>query len=187
MRTFIAIDINDDELIKKIYELSLAVKRTGASLKLVEPENLHITLKFLGEIDPKDIDIIKKVIETHAKKFSPFRISIEKLGAFPSIRSPRVIWVGIEENKDKIVELAQAISYDLEKIGFRREKREFHPHVTIARVKKHNRALIDFINANKDKYFGTLTVGEILIKKSKLTPMGPEYTTIASIQLPISV
>ena len=66
MRTFIAIDINDDELIKKIYELSLAVKRTGASLKLVEPENLHITLKFLGEIDPKDIDIIKKVIEIAA-------------------------------------------------------------------------------------------------------------------------
>jgi len=183
LRTFIAIDIDEKEIVRKLIELERLIQNTGAQMKLVEPENLHITLKFLGEIDSKDLQIIKQVVELHAKEFEPFEITIKGLGAFPSPGSPRVIWVGIDKNRDKVTDLASRISTDLERMGFRREERAFHPHITIARVKRYNAALKRILRENSDIEIGDFYVSKIRVKKSTLTPQGPIYTTILEVTL----
>ena len=184
MRTFIAIDIDDENLVTRIIEIERTLKASGAHLKLVEPENLHITLKFLGEIDPKDLDIILDVVRKYSQEEHPFEIKLKGIGAFPSMKAPRVVWIGIDKNREKIISLATKISEALEKLGFRKEEREFHPHITIARVKRFNASLKNFINANQDIEIGEYYVRSIRIKKSTLTPHGPIYTTLSEIPLP---
>jgi len=183
MRSFISIDIDDKTIVERIIAIEQLINRSGALLKLVEPENLHITLKFLGEIDIKDVQLIKMVIEKYAKNYEPFSISIKELGAFPTINSPRVIWVGIQENREKIIELAQKISSELEKLGFRKEERTFHPHITIARVKRYNSELKRILRENQEIDIGIIEVKSIKIKKSTLTSQGPIYTTLVEVPL----
>ena len=183
LRSFIAIDIEEKTIIEKIIEIEKKLQETGALLKLVEPENLHITIKFLGEISEKELPLIKKILEKNAELFEPFEITLEKLGAFPSISHPRVIWVGISQNKDKVTSLANKISADLERAGFRREERAFHPHITIARVKRQNSRLKKEIMQYQNSVFGRIKVNNIRLKKSTLTPQGPIYTTIFEIPI----
>lgn len=183
LRSFIAIDIEEKDIIEKIIKIERILRETGAALKLVEPENLHITIKFLGEISEKEIPLIRNILEKHAKLFNPFEIILEGIGAFPSISHPRVIWVGISENKDKLTSLANKISTDLEKAGFRREERAFHPHITIARVKRQNSRLKKEIMQYRNSIFGRMIVSNIRLKKSTLTPQGPIYTTIFEVPI----
>jgi len=183
LRSFIAIDVEEKTIIEKIIEIEKKLQETGALLKLVEPENLHITIKFLGEISEKELPLIKKILEKNAELFEPFEITLEKLGAFPSISHPRVIWVGISQNKDKVTSLANKISADLERAGFRREERAFHPHITIARVKRQNSRLKKEITQYQNSVFGRMIINNIRLKKSTLTPQGPIYTTIFEIPI----
>ncbi len=183
MRSFISIDIEKKDVVEKILEIEKQLNETGASLKLVEPENLHITIKFLGEISEKDIPLIKRILEKNAKLFDPFEIQLEGIGAFPSMSHPRVIWIGVSENREKLSNLANGISIDLDKAGFRREEKPFHPHITIARVKRYNSQLKKKILQYRDNSFGKIVINKIRLKKSTLTPQGPIYTTIFEIPI----
>ncbi len=183
MRAFLAIDVEDNEIVRKFVELEKKLLNTGALLKPVEPENFHITIKFLGEISEKEIPLIREIVIKHTKFFKPFEISFEGVGAFPSISYPRVIWVGIVKNREKLSNLASNISADLEKTGFHKESRGFHPHVTIARVKKPSSQLKKTINEFQGESFGQMVVRAIRLKKSVLTPQGPIYTTIFEVLL----
>ncbi|MFC1510804.1 RNA 2',3'-cyclic phosphodiesterase [Candidatus Margulisiibacteriota bacterium] len=168
MRTFISVEL-PDEVKQKIAELIEELKKTGANVRWVKPENLHITLKFLGEVDDKKLDKLIAAATKAAAGTGSFKARFTGLGTFPAGKSPRVIWVGTAEGGDELCTLAKA----LEETG-----REFRPHITIGRVRK-----LKGIEYVQDKEFGAMVVDRISIMSSTLTPNGPVYKKLGEVQL----
>lgn len=176
MRTFISVDIGALPGIVKVLD---DLKNMDADLKLVEPENVHLTLKFLGDTDEKIVDEIAGVMEKSVNDVPPFRIKFSGVGVFPSMDYMRVVWIGVE-NAEKLGIISERLENDLSNLGFKREKRKFSPHVTIGRVKstRNKGVLQNFLNENTEKDFGELDVKSIRLKKSVLTSKGLEYSTV---------
>ena len=164
MRCFAAIDLSD-EIRQKIS--ALQEKMPKQRIKSVERGNLHITLKFYGEVD--DIGSIEKKISEICKKAKSFEINIKDVGCFPDLSNIRVIWIGIES--DELINLQKL---------FESEK----PHLTIARVKtKTSHELKTFMEKNRDVEIGRMSVNKIKLKKSILTEKGPVYEDIKVFEL----
>ena len=180
-RGFIAIEI---EATTKILDFEKEIKQTGANVKLVEPENIHITLKFLGDVKEEIVDQIEKIMINAEKETEPFSVKLIGTGVFPNQNYIKVIWIGIEDGHH-IETLAGKIDEEISKLGFKREKRRFSPHLTIGRVKtaKNKERLLKIIEAYEGVEFGVFQVDTIKLKKSDLTPKGPIYTTIKEVQL----
>ncbi|MBU2560177.1 RNA 2',3'-cyclic phosphodiesterase, partial [archaeon] len=130
MRCFIAVKVDNPLIGPFIGELS----EVGAHLRTMNPENLHLTLKFLGEIGDDSIDAVKKAMDGALSSFGPFEASLEGVGAFPNTDYMRVVWIGIKENSERLIEMQKALDEKLAPLGFAPEKM-FHPHLTLARVK----------------------------------------------------
>lgn len=179
MRCFIAVDVEEAQLLDAIAEAQRRLKSTGADLKLVERENLHITLRFLGEIPPSLAEAIGELIRESG--FKPFRVSFRGVGAFPNINRPRVIWIGVSEGADELKRLHARIEKGLIGLGLRGEDRPFTPHLTIARVRSGRNLdrLAMALESLLDIEFGSLIVSSVRLKRSTLTPRGPIYTTLA--------
>ena len=171
MRAFIAIDV---PYFRAIGELQRSIE---GRFKAVEPENIHFTLKFLGEIDEGLVGEIKKIIEECRPE--PFTIKLKGIGFFPSENYIRVVWIGVE-NPEILTNTMRCIDQKTSKLGFRKE-RSYVPHLTVARVK--GRITI----ANREKFedmeFGEIEVREIKLKKSTLTEKGPIYEDILVVPL----
>ena len=180
-RGFIAVDIDS---FPKLLEFERELKDTGANIKLVEPENVHITLKFLGNTDETLIDTIEKVIKNAVQGVNKFNIKLEGAGVFPNQKYIKVIWLEIKQG-EKLGIIAQKIDEDLHEIGFKREKRKFSAHLTIARVRsiKNKEKLLWVIEKYKDSKFAEFDVNSIKLKKSELTQKGPIYTNLKNIRL----
>ena len=180
MRCFIAVEMSNDEVLGCLRELG----KVGAALRLVSPENLHLTLKFLGEVKEELIPEVSAFMEEPLHDFEPFNTTLKGLGTFPSLSSMRVVWVGVKTNRDKLIEMQRSLDKSLVKLGFRRDKR-FDPHLTIARVKSPTEKdkLRSFITTQRDRNFGEVRVEKVELKKSVLTPRGPIYTTITAHEL----
>jgi len=180
-RGFIAIDIPVNE---KLLEMEDEIKKTGADLKLVELENTHITLKFLGDTDEEKMDEIQEIIKNSVKGIEPFKIKLKGSGVFPNKNYMKVIWIGME-NAEEIGEIAKNIDKQLTSLGFQPEKRGFSAHLTIARVRspRAKEQLLQVIEKYKDKEFATIDVDTIYLKKSDLTPKGPIYTNLREIKI----
>ncbi len=172
MRVFVAVRVNPrakiTELLKKLSGFD--------GVKAVEPENLHINLKFLGEVSDSEVEKIKDVIKV-VRGFGYFTLQLKEVKAFPSNSRINVLWIGA--HSDKLVRLMELIDTELNKLGFGRE-REYKPHVTLARVKKKIPEIGSFLGAYD---FGTLDVKEIELIKSELGKDGPRYETIAKVEL----
>ena len=134
MRAFIAIDL-PPKTKAAVSVLQEKLKNPGADLKWVEPDNIHLTLKFLGEIDPGQLDKINAIIEMVAKNNPDFVMHINSLGAFPKIDYCKVIWVGLDKGDSETKNLAQELEEKLEILGIPKEDREFSTHITIARLR----------------------------------------------------
>ncbi len=171
MRAFIAIEIPFNS---RIGELQDSI---DGRVKLVERENMHITLKFLGDVDEKLLEKIEAIIGSC--KVEPFTLNLKGVGFFPNERYVRVIWVGVE-NWEPVVKMAKCIDEKLNSLGFKKE-RDYTPHLTVARAKGPVRIkdLDKFIGME----FGNVDVREVKIKKSTLTPSGPIYEDVFVIQL----
>ena len=174
MRSFIAIDI-PEEIKEKIMMVAKELEeKIKGNAKFVERENLHITLKFLGEIEENKVQEIKKIINSIS--ISPFRIKLRGIGVFPNENFIRVIWIGGESKElEKIVD---HLNKELEKnLKIRTEEQKFTIHLTIARVKSKIN-ISDFLDKYKNYEFGEFEVSDInqiKLKKSTLTPKGPIY------------
>ncbi|MCA6212745.1 RNA 2',3'-cyclic phosphodiesterase [Thermococcus bergensis] len=183
MRAFIAIDVNDKVRQKLVGAQEKIEKTKSAKIKYVEPENLHLTLKFLGEITEEQAEDIKKLLEQIAKKHRKHIVRVKGIGVFPSYNYVRVIWAGLE-NDEEIKRMAKEIDDALFKLGFKREK-DFVSHITIGRVKfvKDKVELMLALKELANEDFGEFEVNAIELKKSTLTPKGPIYETIARFEL----
>jgi 2'-5' RNA ligase len=173
-RLFIAIEI-PSEIRKKIYETAKAIEQDG--IRRVEEENLHVTLKFIGEVSESKVqEIIAKLQKITCSKLE---CEAKTVGVFPNESYIRVVWVGLE--CPELAELAKYVSSALHGIG-KPDDHVFSAHLTIARVKKKT-DLNKFLQENKEKEFGRFEISEFVLFESKLTPNGPVYTKIASFDL----
>jgi len=182
IRSFIAFDIDNEDVLKKITDSQNLLIKTGANLKLVKPENIHITMRFLGNITPP---MVEKIFEEMKKvQFTPFDVKIQGLGAFPHLRYPRVVWVGITEGSDQMRSIFSQLEPRLRMLGFAPDSKGFSPHLTIARVKSgRNKAeLVKCINENANYEFGIVRAECLRLKRSDLTPKGPIYSTIREVK-----
>lgn len=184
MRTFVAIELDTgikDSLSALIRELDTA----GRSIRWVKPHGMHLTLKFLGEVSQDKINEVESVLGNIAKDYPAFPLNLAGTGTFPpGARFPRVVWVGIGENETlRMIQIR--VENELEKIHFPREKRKFHPHLTLGRVKgpQNLETTLKTLAQYKEADFGGMTVNKITLFKSTLKPSGAEYTILSEHRL----
>jgi 2'-5' RNA ligase len=184
LRMFIAIDIG---ALKSLVSLEKKLKGIEPSLRLVEPQNIHLTLKFLGEVDESNIPRIKDVIIQSVKNKHPFQMKLKGIGVFPNLNYIQIIWVGVQivkEDTSLIHSITKKINDDLSRYGFPKDKK-LHLHITLARVKKleHKKELQKFVTNAHDCDFDILKVTHLTLKKSTLTPAGPIYENLVRIKI----
>lgn len=178
VRLFIALPIPEDVR----SELAGPREKLGLrGVKVVNPDQIHITLKFLGETPDDKVKSIMQILDQLDSR--PFEIELVSLGAFPSVGSARVVWAGVEEGKDDSVALAAQVENLMAELGFKRESRPFTPHVTLARVKsptpQNRNAIRNVVEEFKNHQFGRWRADRIVLMQSKLTRTGPIYTRLA--------
>jgi len=178
IRSFIAFDIEEPQVIRNISNVQSMLVETGAHLKLVKPENIHVTVRFLGNVSLSQVDEIYN--EMKNVDFSPFKIEIKGVGVFPNIRRINVVWAGIKRGADELQAIFDQLEPKLQRLGFKRESRGFSPHLTIARVRtSHRKAeLIRCLKEIEDYDFGIVEARCLRLKRSILKPQGPVYLTL---------
>lgn len=183
MRLFIAVELNSQNK-DALAGLQARLKKADADVKWVEPANIHLTLKFLGETQEERVPKILSGIKESITEFKPFSLEIVSLGAFPSLKYPRVIWAGIEKGKEELEKLAERIETAMLKLKFPKEKRGFSSHLTLGRVRSAK---------NKDRLCREISlasfpalpqdIASVNLYQSKLTPRGPIYEKLAEYNL----
>ncbi|MCX7987907.1 MAG: RNA 2',3'-cyclic phosphodiesterase [Thermodesulfovibrio sp.] len=194
MRCFIAIELPED--IKNFIDKLISLNSSVEGVNIVKKDNLHLTLKFLGEVKSELIPTLIKSLNNLANEFSPFNLKISHPGVFPDKIKPRVIWIGLESSKT-IRELAAKIDEEMSKHGFEREQRVFKAHITVARVKnpQNGRYIFEKIfKSFREKMLNNsptkkldFQVREFVLMKSTLTPKGSIYEVLERFPLPANI
>jgi 2'-5' RNA ligase len=172
MRTFVAIEVNNKDVLNSIHKIQTEL---NIKAKPVELHNMHFTVQFLGEVSEETIGKISDAL--NSIEFSAFSISFASIGVFPKPNFPRVIWIGTNDGVNELEELAEMIRSKLSDIGFSPDKK-FKPHVTIFRVKNKIEDLPSKLEKFSSCSFGKQLISEIKLKKSELTYQGPIYTDL---------
>ncbi|MCG6185988.1 RNA 2',3'-cyclic phosphodiesterase [Maribellus maritimus] len=183
IRTFIAVKIKPEpELVNLLHNCRDVFEREA--IKWVEENNLHLTLKFLGETSPAQIQKIKNCIENSGAKYSSFVFQLNGLGYFESKGQPRVLFSGIR-NFEQIEFFAADLETCLNTLGFEKENREFKPHLTIGRIKflKNKKSFYRFVEERKNQTFQIVKVTEVIFYQSILKTGGPQYIPLHVVQL----
>lgn len=183
IRTFIAVDIPDSTRVN-IGKLQDKLRQHRADVKWVRPEGIHITLKFLGNVEEGRIEEVVHAVREAVNSLDPFVVALGGTGTFPNARRPRVLWVGVEKGSENLVELATRIEAKLSDLGFPKEKRKFSAHLTIGRVRSPSRIEATVRAMHSIGFEGEgFEVGEVVVMKSDLRPTGAIYTALGRIKL----
>ena len=179
IRVFVAIEI-DSEIKNKLSEYLSKLKRTGADVKWVSPENIHLTLKFIGYIETGTLINLSRIINDAVSGIGPFSISIGNIGAFPSLEKPRVVFVCVQERENNLLRIYENLDKGVEQLGIRKESKKYVGHITLGRVKsqKNISKLKNTLNTGTECYFGLEKVTSLSLIQSKLTPTGPIYSRL---------
>jgi 2'-5' RNA ligase len=188
IRSFIAIEL-PEEARSGLGKLRNELERVEQTfVKWVNPEGIHLTLKFLGSIPSKQVAEVGEAMEGATREISPFHLEISGLGAFPNLKQPRVLWVGISGELDKLLGLQRNIDSALSPLGFTKEERPFMPHLTLARIRERaspgeRRTFGELVVSTifEDKYH--IAVDAINLMRSQLTPAGAIYTRLSLVGL----
>jgi 2'-5' RNA ligase len=180
-RAFVSVDIEPDQTLVSLLE---ALRRSGGDLKVVRSENLHVTLKFLGDTDQSLVEEIVERLTVAVADTQPFSLSLRGMGAFPSLTNIKVVWVGMDDGA-VLGGIAERLEDSFSEMGFRRERRGFRPHLTVARARtaRGMSPVADMITANAATDFGGQQVERVVLKKSVLTPKGPVYSDVEKVPL----
>ena len=183
MRLFIAVNISQ-EIKDRIIFIQTIFKKSSADVRWITPDNLHLTLKFLGEVSDSKIAIVTEKVKQSVAGVKKFEVDFGGVDVFPDKSFPRILWLGVTKGKNELASLAQKIDNSLEEIGFEKEKRQFSAHLTIGRIKSHK---------NKEKLFSIVektpadkisdVVEFVYLMKSTLTPQGSIYDVVEKFQL----
>ncbi len=183
MRTFIAIEI-PDAIKAELAKLQSELRRTGADVGWTNPDNIHLTLRFLGEVGERQVESLKKLCAQIATEFSPFALQLGDTGYFPNFRQPRVLWVGLDGNTEIAAKLQKRLETELVALGFDREDKPFKPHLTIGRVKSGKNIKLLMAKADMVRLPQlSFEIGELVLFKSELHPAGAQYTALAKSKL----
>ncbi len=183
MRTFIAIEL-PEEIKKRLKEIQAVLRKTGCDAKWVEPDNIHLTLKFLGEISEEQLPAVKAAVGQVAQENNSYRISVSGIGAFPRTTSPRVIWAGVNAGGNETGKIAQQLEESLFTLGFPREERPFSCHITLGRTRSSS-GIHHLVKLMTDTSSPLLPeslefqAAAITLFQSKLSPKGPTYEPLS--------
>jgi 2'-5' RNA ligase len=183
VRTFICIEI-PASIKERIGALQQSMRRIDAQASWVKPENIHLTLKFLGDVESSRLDRVRDAVERASGSTSRFQVTVGAVGCFPSTKSPRVLWVGLAGMPDELSTLHKRIEDSLAREGFPREAKRFSPHLTIARLRApQNAARLaeDLIATGFEPE--AFEAREVIVMRSDLNPSGSIYTPQAIIPL----
>ena len=188
IRSFIAIEL-PGELKLELTQLQARLKADNQPrIKWVNPNSMHLTLKFLGNIAPAMIDQITEAMTDAAQKVPPFNLDVQQLGAFPNLKRVQVVWLGLGGEIDKIKQLHQFIEANLARLGFAPEQRPLKPHLTLARVGNEaspdeRQRFVELIASTKFETIQIIRVESINLIRSQLTREGAIYSQISSAKL----
>ena len=178
LRTFVAVE-SPRKMRDRACDLIGKLSTTSASVRWVEPEQMHWTLAFLGDVRMGDVAGVCRAVGRGAKSVAPFTMHAQGAGAFPNAERPRTIWLGTSEGSDELISLHDAIEAELEKIGFRGERRRFRPHLTLGRVRRSLPDEVSQLGELVEKYAsfdaGSMHIDQVVVFSSRLTPRGPTY------------
>jgi len=179
IRSFIAIDL-PQKTRENLAAIQDQLRQSQAGVRWVKPGSIHLTLKFLGNILPEQVDAIAAAVAQLVRDEPPITLCAAGLGAFPSPRKPRVIWVGLGGEVDRLANIQAGLEKALEPLGFAQEDRGFRPHLTIGRVKDRRRlqSLIEAMSTLELPEFNSFDGNEIILYKSDLRPTGAIYTKL---------
>jgi 2'-5' RNA ligase len=188
LRAFIAIHLSQDARRRLAETIRWMVSEVPSGVRWVDPEGIHLTLKFLGDINPALIQDVLRAMKQPASGTVPFQLHLDGLGVFPNIRRPRVLWAGVGGDMDALEALQEKVEAAMEGLDFPRERRAFSPHLTLGRVR-------DTISAVARQRVGGLMsqasldgadpwpVNGVHLMRSNLTPDGAVYTSLGSVSL----
>lgn len=187
MRTFIAITL-PLKIRDYLAQIQEQFKKTQADVKWVQPQNIHLTLKFLGEIDEKKAEKISQILQEVAKNNPVYSIRLTTLGAFPKMKSPRVIWAGMDKGEAETQKIAALLEEKIAKVGIPKEGRAFSCHITLGRTRSNLN--LDKLVSELENWAGKNTgqsqefpVEKLTLFKSTLTPQGPIYEILKETHL----
>ena len=179
MRCFISITL-PEEIKRGMTAIQGRLRTSGADVSWTRPEGMHLTLKFLGEVEEKGVPKIEAGLYRAANGIGAFSMRVSGVGTFPDIRRPRVVWIGLEEDGDSLIKLQENVERELGAIGFPGEKRGFTPHITLGRIRSNRNIekLLNLINEEKGVEVGGFGVSSVLLMRSELRPTGAVYTEL---------
>jgi 2'-5' RNA ligase len=184
MRTFVAIEL-EPEIKKNLSQFIQKLENHNPHIKWIKNQGMHLTLKFIGEIPDDKASDIQSTLRDISFEHERFPLKLVGTGTFPArSRYPRVLWVGIEDSQ-KLISIQNDVETKLEKLSIPREKRKFHPHLTLGRVKSSQNIapVLEELANNINTQFGSMDVETITFFKSTLKPTGAEYNSLSKIQL----
>lgn len=185
VRTFIAIDISE-EIREAAQRVIRALEPLASGARWVRPENMHCTLKFLGEVDERELPDVCHHITDAVKKRNKFEAQCVSVGAFPQPSKPSTIWLGLRDGNDELLQLRDHLEENMSALGFPREQRRFQGHITLGRLRKplaHANQIHAFLRDQEHGEFGNLPIDEVVLYRSDLSRHGPEYTRISRFAL----
>ena len=188
IRAFIAVSLSP-EIYQNLEGVVRQLKERlpGVAVRWVTVKNVHLTLKFLGDVSVSNLEILTKILQSEASHHAPFEFSVGELGAFPSIRRPRVVWVGVEAPAE-LHALQHGIEVETQRLGYAREDREFSPHLTLGRVSRNATSkdvqrISEAVGSYKVGFLGAARVQAVNLYRSDLQPGGAVYTQLFSAPL----
>jgi 2'-5' RNA ligase len=183
IRAFVAVDISDRQR-EEVAGVLESMMGYDVRVKWVKIENVHVTLKFLGDTDEGILPDMYAAIGESLSDHSAFELSLEKLGCFPNVHRPRIIWIGIKNGYENLRGLSQEVERAVEPFGFRPEKRKFSVHLTVGRVKD-SRSIEPLIRdiSRMDFSSSAATISKVVFYRSILRPQGPIYTSLKEFEL----
>jgi len=188
LRAFVALHLSD-ELRRAVQDLQDQLRREspGAGIKWARVDQIHLTLNFLGDVQTAAIDELALALRRACAGQNLLHLRLGRLGCFPELRSPKVIWLGVEGDTERVQSLQSRIEQETTPFSGHQEERAFHPHLTLARVKhvsppERNR-LAEVLKSRQAVALGDWIVREVVLMKSVLSSAGPAYTPLATIPL----
>jgi RNA 2',3'-cyclic 3'-phosphodiesterase len=184
IRSFLAIEL-PDTIQTRLGEIEKDLESASADVRWVSPEKIHLTLKFFGSIEEAKIESIMDAIRRPVEETRTFEIRARGTGAFPGLRNPRVVWVGLDDPDGRLRDFQKQLDACLETVGFEAETRDFRPHLTMGRVRSNRgkEGLIAKIEKHREEELGVFRVEKVTLFKSDLRPTGSIYTPLKQMRL----